>query len=105
VACFATLDQAQDALAEETAQALPRGADGKPSALGEPADRKTEAELSLEAAVPEKMKVNGAVDDGKAEARDEKVFDLFAHEFGIGFFGFHGWDPERKLRVERKTET
>jgi hypothetical protein len=95
----------QNVLRKEAAQPLARGANGKTSSVGEPADRKTEAELSLEAAVPEKMIVDGAVDDGKAEARDEQVFDLFAHEFGIGFFGFHDGILKVKLRVERKTET
>lgn len=79
MACFAALDQTQNALAEETAQALACGADGKPSALGEPAYGKMEPEFALKAAVPEKMIVDGTVDDGKAEARDEQVFDLFAH--------------------------
>lgn len=100
MARFAALDQTQNALAKEAAQPLPRGANGKASSMGEPADRKTEAELSLEATVPEKMKVNRAVDDRKAKARDEMVFDLFAHEFGVGFFGFHGLILKVKLRVE-----
>lgn len=100
VACLAALNQAQNALAEEAAQALTGGADGKPCTLGEPAHRKVEAELSLEAAVPEKMKIDRAVDDGKAKARDKKVLDLFAHEFSVGFFGFHDLILEVKLRAE-----
>lgn len=38
---FAALDQTQNALAKEAAQPLARGANGKTSSMGEPADRKT----------------------------------------------------------------
>jgi len=48
-----------------------------------------EPELALEAAVPEEMIIDASVDDREAQARDQQVFDLFAYEFSIGFFGFH----------------
>jgi hypothetical protein len=38
------------------------------------------------------MPINDAVGDGKAQARDEVIFDLPPHEFSIGFLGFM-FDP------------
>ena len=39
------------------------------------------------------MRVDGAVGAAEAQPRDEQIFDLFAHEFGVGFFGFHNVSP------------
>jgi hypothetical protein len=38
--------------------------------------------------------INGAVYDGQAQPRDEKVFKLFPDEFDVGLFGFHNLDPD-----------
>lgn len=93
VARFAALDQAQNALAEEAAETLAGGAHGKPRATGEPANGKVEPKLALKAGVPEEMIIDGTVDDGQAKARNEKVFDLFAYKFSVGFLVLHGLDP------------
>lgn len=97
VARLAAFDQAQDALAEEAAQALAGGAHGKPRATGEPANGKVEPKLALEAGVPEEVIIDGTVDNGQAQARNEKVFDLFACKFSVRFLVIHDLDPKRKV--------
>ena len=46
------------------------------------------AGLALEAAVTEKVVINGAVGGQKTETRREIVLELLAHEFRVGLFGF-----------------
>jgi hypothetical protein len=48
-----------------------------------------EAGLAFEAAVTEKVIINGAVGGGEAQTRCECVLELLADEFGVGLFGFH----------------
>jgi hypothetical protein len=54
------------------------------------------AGLALEAAVTEKVIINGAVGGGEAQARRETVLELLADEFGVGLFGIHGRIQEMK---------
>jgi hypothetical protein len=94
VAGFAAFDQAQSAAGDEAAHSGARRAIAKASAAGEPSHRKAEAELAFQARVAQEMRVDGAVSAREAQARDEHVFDLFAHEFGVWFFVFHGLGPK-----------
>jgi len=47
------------------------------------------------------MTIDEVLDDPEAQPGNDLVFHLFPHEFGIGFFGFHGFDP-RKWNVENE---
>ncbi len=89
VAGFAAFDQPQSTSGDEAAHSRARRAIAKASAAGEPGHGKAEAELAFQASVAQEMRVDGAVGTGEAQPRDEQVFDLFAHEFGVGFFDFH----------------
>jgi hypothetical protein len=114
VAGFAAFDQAQGASGDEAPHSGARRAIAKASAAGEPSHGKAEAELAFQARVAQEMRVDGAVSAREAQARDEHVFDLFAREFGVGFFVFHGLGPEWDCRErswrstvesQKKTET
>ena len=48
-----------------------------------------QAELAFETAVTQEMRVDDMVDHVESEMRDEEVFELFPHPYGIQFFGFH----------------
>ena len=100
---FAAFDQAENALVEETAHRLTRGSDGEASTPGEPGNGKAEAELPFEAGMAQEMRIDRAVDDGEAEARDEIVFQVFPELFGVGFFVFHGLGPEWEYRKRKST--
>jgi hypothetical protein len=64
--------------------------------------------LALEAAVPEKVVINGPVGGGEAQTRGKSVLELLADKFGVGLFGFHDeiremeWSAKRRQR--RNTE-
>jgi len=50
-----------------------------------------EAQLAFETTVAEEMRIDGTVDDREREARNEEVFELFPHLFGVGLFAVGGW--------------
>jgi len=59
-------------------------------------NRKPEAEVPFQAAVPQEMRIDCAVDERQAQARGEVVFQLFPDKFSVRFLVFHGsiqsWD-------------
>lgn len=69
VAGFATLDQTQSALVDQSTQGLTSGTDGKTNTLGEPGKRKAQIELAFEASVTQEKGIDGAVDHGPAHPR------------------------------------
>jgi hypothetical protein len=89
VARFAAVEQAQNATRDETIYGRADRAGAEVNAASEPIHRKAEAGLALEAAMAQEMPINDAVGDGKPQARDEIIFDLFPYEFSIRFLGFH----------------
>ena len=93
------LHQAQRAPGEEAAQGIARRPRREPHTAGEPRNGKAQAVAAFEMTMPDKVRVDRALGDGKAKARDEKVFQLFPDECGVGFFGFHVWVQE-KLGVD-----
>jgi hypothetical protein len=99
---FAALDQAQSAVSDEAADGFARGGMRKARSSGEPGNGKVQSEAAFEAAVPKKVGIYGAVYDGQAQPRDEKIFELFPDLFGAGFFGFHVQIQERKLTIESR---
>jgi hypothetical protein len=96
---FAALDQAQSTVGNEAADGFARGGIREARSPGEPSNGKVQPATSFEATVPKKVGINGAVYDGQAQPRDEKVFKLFPDLFGVGFLGFHGLDPGHKCRL------
>ena len=94
VSGFAAFDQAQSAVVDEAAHNAARGPAGEASSTGEPGNGKAEAELPFEPIVAQKMRMDGAVDDGEAQRRDEKILELFPNEFAVETFVFHGSGPE-----------
>ena len=59
------LDQAQHASGNQATHRLASGLLRETNTAGKPGHRKAETELAFEAAMPEKMRVDGAVDHGK----------------------------------------
>jgi len=58
-------DQAQHASRNQATHRLASGFLRETNTAGKPGHRKAETELAFEAAMPEKMRVDGAVDHGK----------------------------------------
>ncbi len=90
VAGFAAFDQAQSAVGDQTADGPTGGVGGEASTAGEPGHGEAEPGPSFETAVPQEVRIDGAVRDGQAQAGNEMVFELFPDLCGVGFFGFHG---------------
>jgi hypothetical protein len=91
VARFAALDQTQCTVLYKPAQRGAHGFLGEAKIPREPDNGKMKAGLAFEAAVTEKVIINGAVGGGEAQTRGKSVLELLADEFGVGLFGFHGW--------------
>jgi len=60
------------------------------------------ARLAFEAAVPEKVVINGPVGGGEAQTRGKSVLELLADKFGAGFFGFHDETRHREWSAKRR---
>ncbi len=94
----------QSALRHEAAHGTARSRAAEASSVGDPGNRKAEAEPPFQAAVPQEMRIDGAVDHGKAQARHEIVFQVFPELFGVRFFVFHipiqSGNIEEKLTVD-----
>jgi hypothetical protein len=97
MARFAALHEAQDAARDEPADGPAHGVVAEADTPSEPGNGEPELKLSFQAAVTEKMRIDDAVGSGQAETR-RQVLELFPHPFGVGFFGFHGFDPRRELQ-------
>jgi len=77
MADFAAFDQAQNAVGDQTAHGPTGGVGGEASTAGEPGNGEAEPGLSFETAVPQEVRIDGAVRDGQAQPGDEKVFEVF----------------------------
>lgn len=95
VARFAALDQPQGAVLHEPAQGGAHSFLIEAEIPGHPIKGKMKARLALEAAVPEKVVIDGSVGGGEAQTRGESVLELLADKFGVGLFGFHDEIRER----------
>ena len=95
---FAAFDQAQGAVLYEAAQRGAHGVLAEAKIPRQPNQGKMKARLTLEAAVPEKVVIHGAVGGEEAQTRGKSVLELLADEFGVGLFGFH--DEIREWNVE-----
>ncbi len=83
VAGLAAMDQAQRAYDDQAAHRFADGAGANANAASQPRNREAELELAFETAVADEMMIDGAVGDGEAEARVEKVVELFPKEGGV----------------------
>jgi hypothetical protein len=90
VAGFAATDEAERTEDDEAADGFTDGAGADADAAGEPGHGKVELEPAFETGVAEEMKVDGAVGDGQAQAREENVRELYPKALEIQFFAFHG---------------
>ena len=93
VAGFAALDDAERAKGHETAHGFTDRASADTDAPSEPGHGAVELELAFEARVAEEIEIDGALGDGEAQARVEKVSELHPEKFEVQFFGLHGWAP------------
>ena len=89
VARFAALDQPQGAMLHEPAQSSAHGFHGEAKIPRQPNHGKMKARLAFEAAVPEKVVIDGSVGGGETQTRSKSVLELFADKFSVGLFGFH----------------
>jgi len=90
VAGFAATDEAEGTEDDEAADRFTHGAGADTDAAGEPGHGEAELELAFEAAVADEMRIDGAVGDGQAQPREEKVLELYPKMLEIQFFAFHG---------------
>jgi len=90
MARFAAFEEAQNAASEKAADGVAGRSVGQASTASQPGDGKPEIGFAFEATVTQEVGVDGAVDDGKSETRDEEVFELLPDESGVEFGVFHG---------------
>jgi hypothetical protein len=90
---FGAFDQAQSAESHEAADGFASRSTGDADGASEPLNGEAEAQLSFEATVAQEMGIDGAVEHGEAQLRDENVFhllpDLSSVGGGVGHFVFH----------------
>jgi hypothetical protein len=95
VAGFAATDEAEHTEDDEAADGFTDGAGADADTAGEPGHGEVELEPAFETAVADEMGIDGAVGDGQAEAREEKVRELFPKTLEVQFFAFHGGSLKR----------
>ena len=91
-------DQVEDASRYKAPHRATRGLHREAHPTRQPGNRESELGFAFEPAVPEKMRVDGAVGPGKMEPRREQIFILFPHQCRIKFFVFHVCSPEWESR-------
>src|SRR5260370_5159433 len=84
MAGFAAFDQAQSAVGDQTAQGPTGGVGGEARTTGEPGNGEPEPGPSFETAVPQEVRIDGAVRDGQAQPGNEQGFELFPDLCGVG---------------------
>jgi hypothetical protein len=90
VAGLAALDEAERAENGEAAHGFAHGAGADAESASDPGHGAVELEPAFEAGVAEEIEIDGAVGEGQAQARVEKVRELFPEKFEVQFLGFHG---------------
>lgn len=93
MAGFAAFDEAQGAVGNKAAHGLARGPAGDVDCSSDPENGKPQPEFSFKAAVAEEMRVDGAVEHGHSQPREDEVFHLLPNMFSVGLFSIHGRDP------------
>jgi hypothetical protein len=86
-------DQAQSAEGQEAADGFAGRSTGNADSAGEPLNGEAEPQLPFETAMAQEMGIDGAVEYGEAQPRDENVFhllpDLSCVGGGVGHFVCH----------------
>lgn len=100
VAGLAALDDAERTEDSEPAHGFAHGAGADAESASEPGHGAVELELAFEARMAEEIEIDGALGEGQAQARVEKVGELHPEEFEVEFCLFH----DQILRVEWRTE-
>jgi hypothetical protein len=95
VAGFAATDEAEHTEDDEAADGFTHGAGADADTAGEPGHGEVKLVPAFETAVSDEMRIDGAVGDGKVEAREEEVLELYPKMFEIQFFAFHGGSLKR----------
>jgi hypothetical protein len=90
VAGFAALDETERAEDGEAAHGFAHGAGADTEATSDPRHGAVELKPAFDSGVAEEIEIDGAVDDGQAETRVEKVGELYPKKLEVRFFGFHG---------------
>jgi hypothetical protein len=98
VAGFAATDEAEHTEDDEAADGFTHGAGADADTAGEPGHGEVKLVPAFETAVSDEMRIDGAVGDGKVEAREEEVLELYPKMFEIQFFAFHGGSLKRVFR-------
>jgi hypothetical protein len=88
VAGFAAADKAERTEDDEAADRFTDGAGADADIAGEPGPGEAELELAFETAVADEMRIDGAVGDGQAQPREERVLELFPKTLEIQFLRF-----------------
>jgi hypothetical protein len=99
---FAALHKAQEATRDEATDGPARRVAAKTDTARKPRNRKAEAGLSFQTAMPQEMWIDHAVGDGEPQAWSEQVLALFPDVFGVRFFVFHSSDPKWELEESRQ---
>ena len=87
---FAATNEAERTEDDEAADGFTDGAGADADAAGEPGHGEAELEPAFETAVADEMRIDGAVGDGQAKAREEEVLELYPEMLDVQFFAFHG---------------
>src|SRR5262249_17282946 len=85
VADVAAFDQTQSTFVHQAANRLSHAFARNGHIVGQPYDRKAQAGLAFEAAVPEQMRIDHAVEDRQVELRGEKVLEFLPHLYSVEF--------------------
>jgi hypothetical protein len=95
VAGFAATDEAEGTEDDEAADGFTHGAGADADAAGEPGHGEVELEPAFETGVADEMRIDGAVGDGQAQPREEKVLELYPKMLEIQFLAYHGRSLKR----------
>ena len=85
MADIGALDQAQDVVRDEATDGVTHGLTGNADAAGEFENGEAKLALAFEAAMTEEMRIDGAVDGRKAQARNEMIRELVLGAGGVWF--------------------
>ncbi len=112
VAGFRAFDQAQSPLGHQAPHRQAHGPGREAVAARKPKNRKAQPQPVFQPAMPQQMRIDGALGECEAQPRHQNIFELFPDEDSIGFADFHDCDPvvvgaalRRHLRFAEESPT
>jgi hypothetical protein len=84
----AALVQTESSRLNQPPHRLPHRVAAEARAAPEPGNRKTQLCFPFQTAVPQEVRIDRPVGNGKAQPRDQQILKLFPHQFRIHFV-FH----------------